>query len=197
MFSSLSPYFFTLLSYTSSDSNLILYVYTSLLCMTSLHMLRDPDLLFIWFICWSIYEASSLNHTTHNPVFFLSFFIACFFLSLSLCTSARYVQKHLCTTLWIVLYSGIKIEKCNFLYEKILCFLLPCIRQTFVCVSSSFYVFHAFLLNYFLMSYYPLWSLISTLYVILLNPKFFFILASTGHIILSLPAWPPAILCCI
>jgi len=55
--------------------------------------------LFYLFICSSIYEASSLNHRTHNPVFFLSFFISCFFLSLSLSASTKYVQKHLCTTL--------------------------------------------------------------------------------------------------
>jgi hypothetical protein len=51
------------------------------------------------FICSSIYEVSSMNHRTHNPVFFLSFFISCLFLSLSLSTSTKYVQKHLCTTL--------------------------------------------------------------------------------------------------
>jgi hypothetical protein len=105
IFSSSSPCFFTLLSYTYSESNLLLYVYTPpLLYMTSLHMLRDIAFLFVWFICLFVHPFMRylLWIITHNPFFFLSFFISCFFLSLSLSPSTKCVQKHLCTTLWMV-----------------------------------------------------------------------------------------------
>ena len=137
-----------------------------------------------------------IEHTTLSSLSLSSFLVSSFLWhSLPPLSLFRNIYALFCK--WF-LYYGFKLWKFNYFYmTKPYASLLSCTRQTFVCVSSSFYVFHAFLLNYFLMSYNLLCSLISTLYVILLNLKFFFIPASTGHIIISLPAWHSAILCCI
>ena len=203
--SSLSPCFFTLLSYTYSQSNLILYVYTPpLQYMTSLHMLRDIAFLFICFICLFVHPFMRhllwiIEHTTLSSFSLSSFLVSSFLChSLPPLSMFRNIYALLCECTTLCFYSDIKLWKFNcFCVTKSNASLLLCSRQTFVCVSSSFYVFHPFLLNYYLMSYHMLCSLISTLYVIFLNLKFFFIPASTGHIIISLPAWPPAILCCM
>lgn len=83
IFFSLSHYFFTLLSYTFSDSNLILYVYTPpLLHITSLHMLRDKAFLFMRHLLWII------EHTTLS-----SFSLSSFLVSSFLCHSLPPLSK--------------------------------------------------------------------------------------------------------
>lgn len=124
MISFLSPYFFPLLSYTSSDFNLVsVCLYT----ITAMHDLITYVERHGLLIC----EASFLKHKTHNCL--LSLFISCFFLSLSLPTSTSYFQKHLCAACEWFLYSGIKLWKFNcFCVTKSYASLLSFTLQTCV-----------------------------------------------------------------